>query len=91
VTQSFEKTERFLDALLADLSSTLSSTERAEVVEFIDVGEYGIALETLVALIVEEHKQISLPIFQRIIALAESMGLRETIPIVALRRQVKAR
>jgi len=90
VRQSFEQTERLLRATLADLSGVLSSAERAEVVQFIDVGEYGVALETLAALIVEEGKRIPFTIFERIVALADSMGLRETIPATALRQQVEA-
>ena len=89
MTPNFEQTERFLGAILGDLSGVLSAAERAEVAQFIDVGEYGVALETLAALLVEERKSIPLPIFERIVALAESMGLRETIPAGALRAQVE--
>jgi hypothetical protein len=88
MAQSFEETERSLGAMLADLSGVLSSEERAEVVQFIDVGEYGVALETLAALIVEEGKRIPLSIFERIVGLADSMGLQEAIPSAALRDQV---
>ena len=83
--------ERLLVTLLADLSGILSSAERAEVVQFIDVGEYGVALETLAALIVEEGKRVPLSIFEQIVDLADSMGLQETIPTAALRSQVEAK
>lgn len=56
----FEMIERLLRAILHDLSGVLTSAERAEVVEFIEVGEYGVALETLAALIVEERKLLPL-------------------------------
>jgi hypothetical protein len=88
VTPGFDKTERFLGAILADLTGVLSSAERAEVVQFIDVGEYGVALETLAALLVDENKPITPRIFERIVALADSMALREAIRADALRSQV---
>ena len=90
MAQSFHETVRSLCAMLADLSSVLSSEERAEVIQFIDVGEYGVALETLAALIVEERKRIPVSIFEQIVNLADSMGLRETIPAAALRGQAHA-
>lgn len=41
------------------LGDSFSMSERSEVQEFIDVGEYGIALETLVDIVTEEDKKIS--------------------------------
>tara|TARA_R100001440_G_scaffold74849_2_gene100788 strand:- start:66 stop:353 length:288 start_codon:yes stop_codon:yes gene_type:complete len=45
--------------LLMALSDSFSECESIEVQEFIDAGEYGIALQTLIDIIEEESKSIS--------------------------------
>lgn len=52
----FQKIERMFSTVLDSPSSNLNADECAEVKCFIDVGEYGIALETLVAIYLEEKK-----------------------------------
>jgi len=51
----FTAIERRMILVLDALSGELSAAERREVEEFIDVGEYGVGLETLSALLVEER------------------------------------
>lgn len=48
-----------LFGLLLNLGSTFSESERTEVREFIDVGEYGLALDTAVSIFEEEGKVAS--------------------------------
>jgi hypothetical protein len=50
------KIESMFSELLDRPSSSLLADECAEVKEFIDVGEYGIALETLISIYLEERK-----------------------------------
>jgi hypothetical protein len=59
--------------LLSLLSSALSWSEAQEVRDFVDVGEYGLALETLVDIVTEEEKSISAEALRLIIELADSM------------------
>jgi len=65
--------ESSLTLLLSLLSSALSGSEAQEVRDFIDVGEYGLALETLVDIVTEEEKSISAEALRLIIELADSM------------------
>lgn len=51
-----QKIEGMFSELLGRPSSNLLADECAEVKEFIDVGEYGITLETLISIYLEECK-----------------------------------
>ncbi|KGD63327.1 isoleucyl-tRNA synthetase [Alcanivorax nanhaiticus] len=55
----YRKIESTLELLLMALSDSFSECESIEVQEFIDAGEYGIALQTLIDIIEEESKSIS--------------------------------
>ncbi len=55
----YREIESTLDLLLMVLSDSFSESESIEVQEFIDVGEYGIALETIIDIINEESKNIT--------------------------------
>ncbi len=54
-----KKIESNLFELLFMLKDTCTASESVEVRDFIDVGEYGVALETLICIIKEESKKIS--------------------------------
>lgn len=68
--------ERDLKGLLTDLSEVISTDEHAEVVEFIDVGEYGVALETLCGVILDGGYVIPILVLRRI----ADLGARMHIP-----------
>lgn len=51
-----EEIECLLSQLLVASKQTLSEAEQAEVQRFIDVGEYGLALETATDIYFEERK-----------------------------------
>lgn len=55
----FDETEFLLSELLRAAVPVLSDSERAEVQHFVDVGEYGLALETLVDIYAEEKRSVS--------------------------------
>ncbi|RCW63253.1 hypothetical protein DET61_11920 [Marinobacter nauticus] len=55
----YQKIENALGSLLAVLADSFTESEFNEVKEFIDAGEYGIALETLIDIIEDESKSIS--------------------------------
>ena len=67
--------EQELLGVLSELSQTLTSTESAVVQEFVCVGEYGLALETLCGIIVEENKTLSWEAYKRMCRLADRMGM----------------
>lgn len=58
-TSFYNRLENLLTYLLESLGDVLSINEKQEVHEFIQHGEYGIALETLCSIIKEEKKKIS--------------------------------
>jgi hypothetical protein len=53
---NFKQLELLFSELLGPAESRLSKSEREEIREFVDVGEYGIALRTAVGIFYEEKK-----------------------------------
>ncbi|MEW5978411.1 MAG: MafI family immunity protein [Acidobacteriota bacterium] len=68
-------TETSLRGLLEALGTTLTDSERNEVMHFLDVGEYGVALETLCAIIEEEGKVIASETYLQIEAIGHRMAM----------------
>jgi hypothetical protein len=68
----FSKHERLFAELLS-AAQVLSDSERAEIQHFIDVGEYGLALETAADIYVEEKKTASAEVLKLFEALANLM------------------
>lgn len=73
--EHYREVENDLRMLLADLRRDLSPSETGEVKTFIDAREYGLALETLSAIIVEENKYIDDYIVAEVEKLAKKMKL----------------
>ena len=71
----FQNIEDKLLSLIASVNSEFSKDENQEVYEFIDAGEYGLALEALVEIIIEENKKIAQPSMTLILELADLMEL----------------
>jgi len=87
-SRDFAAIERQLYSILDELRDELSTAERTEVTEFMAVGEYGVALETLSGLLAEEDKAVPLAAFERMVDLAESMGIRRAVITSKLGRRV---
>ncbi|MCD6035588.1 MAG: hypothetical protein K0R63_1329 [Rickettsiales bacterium] len=64
-----------INQLLEKLSIILTDKEVKEVVEFIDAAEYGLALETLFAILVEEKKMLNIDVWIEIESIARKMGI----------------
>lgn len=77
----FEEIETLFSNLLAATSQALSDSERAEVQKFIDVGEYGLALETAVDIYVEEEKTVSADVVAQVKSVANAMSMDQA-PLV---------
>lgn len=84
----FRAIERSFGRVLNSLDTELSAAERREVAGFIEVGEYGVALETLSALLVEEDKRITAAILAEIVGLAATMGIDHDAATKQLERLV---
>jgi uncharacterized protein with HEPN domain len=52
-----------LEKILSTLDKTFSQNEKEEVRDFIGVGEYGLAMSTLIDIINEEKKNISKEVY----------------------------
>lgn len=72
---SFDALESLLSQLLSTGSPTMSAEERVEVQRFIDVGEYGLALETFVAIYVDEQRTPSPIVVDLVTQLASMMSM----------------
>lgn len=84
--QNFAIVESLFSDFLIASKGDLSDSEREEVQSFLDVGEYGLALETAVDIYVEE-KRIPLTVivllFER---LAISMSMKPDLVLARLRK-----
>lgn len=75
INNNYEEIEEFLSKLISLLEPICTQIEIKEIQDFIDVGEYGLALETAIYIIIEEKKQISKNIFELINKLANKMSI----------------
>lgn len=60
ISADFVKIENLLLKLLASVDKIFNQKELREVQDFIDVGEYGLALETFMYISIEEDKKLTL-------------------------------
>lgn len=74
---NYEHLEVSLRSLLAE-NDSLSSSEKAEIERFLEVGEYGVAFETLCAIIKEEGKTIPDNLRAGFKSLAEQMNIERS-------------
>lgn len=72
---NYTEIESSFKELLPNLREVFSGDEVSEVREFIDVGEYGLALDTLVDIFVEERKRAPAPVVAKVAELAGMMKL----------------
>jgi hypothetical protein len=73
--RDFSKVEALLSQLLVASSPAFSSKELAEVQHFIDVAEYGLALETAVGIYNEEKKVATAEVATLVERLAVAMAM----------------
>ena len=67
--------ENLLVRLLSQLVNVFSESEVNEVKDFVDVGEYGLALDTIIDIINEESKSIPQEVISIAKEAAVSMGM----------------
>jgi hypothetical protein len=71
----YQSIELELQSILADLSGIIPDSAAANVRHYIDVGEYGVAHDTLCFAVVEGGYTIPPPVLQRIVDLAQVMEI----------------
>lgn len=76
---NYQYIEELLLRLLGLLLAVFTDSEKSEVQDFVDVGEYGLALETLVDIVTEENKQIPGGALSLVCELAEVMQLDKKV------------
>ncbi len=74
-TTDFVKVENMLSRLLDSAEHVFNQEELKEVQDFIDAGEYGLALETFSDIVVEENKKIARADLDLIKSLAAIMAM----------------
>ena len=72
---NFDLVESLLSKLLIASAGELSDAERAEIKAFIDVGEYGLALETTADIYAEENKILPTEVLLLMERLALAMSM----------------
>lgn len=77
----FDEIEALFAKLLAAAEHVFSESELAEIRSFIDVGEYGLALETAIDIFAEEQKTAPNEVVSLIKQLATAMSM-ETEPLI---------
>ena len=71
----FDEIELLFERLLSDLAAVFSERELSEVSRFIDHGEYGLALDTVVDIFVEEKKTATPKVVAVVSDLATAMKI----------------
>ncbi len=71
----FADMERGLQALLVEAAHAFDPAETAEVEEFIDAREYGLALQTLAAILLENSTHLDGQVVEKVQQLAGAMGM----------------
>lgn len=72
-TYNYQEIELLFSRMLQNAAMSFKPEEVSEVSDFIAVGEYGLALQTFVDIVVEERRRISLDVFRFIEKLASLM------------------
>ena len=73
--QNHQRLESGIKVLLERLGGALSEKEKVEVMQFVGVGEYGVALETLCGIIMDGQYVIGQGALREIQELGTVMGL----------------
>ena len=73
----YSELELRINGVMSALRGTLTEVERAEVSRFLNVREYGLALDTLCYILVEEDKPIEITVLHEIDNIADMMHLRD--------------
>jgi hypothetical protein len=73
--KEYKEIEESFSLLISALDTVFVKNELAEVQHYLDHGEYGLALEAVVDIFIEEQKTATLEVMEIIKYLAESMSI----------------
>lgn len=73
----YTETERMFGELMQHTDPLYSTADKAEIMDWLDHREFGLALETLVDIVAESKHSVAPEIVQRIKVLAIHMGMTE--------------
>jgi hypothetical protein len=76
-SQIYDETRVKIGLLLDEVKDIFSKPEQEEVSSFLGAREFGLALETLSGILVEEEKQIPRSVLRRIDELASLMHIKD--------------
>ena len=76
---AFDEIELLFGKLLLEVNAILSESELTEIRSFIDVGEYGLALQTAVDIFLEEGKTLTSKVISLMVQLATAMSMESEI------------
>ncbi|MDQ0616770.1 hypothetical protein [Arthrobacter globiformis] len=75
-----QKFDEILRRLVEDLGEVISFEEQLEILHFVDVHEFGLALSTTTGIIVEDDKRVPASLIMAIRSLAEQTGITDELP-----------
>jgi hypothetical protein len=75
-----QKFDEILRRLVEDLGEEISFEEQLEILHFVDVHEFGLALSTTTGIIVEDDKRVPASLIMAIRSLAEQTGITDELP-----------
>lgn len=76
-TRLYAESEKRISTLLEDARLPLSASDRDEVTEFLEAGEYGLALESLACALPEGARQVDRSAIAEIAGLARDMRIQD--------------
>lgn len=88
-TLNYDAIEKQFSVLLQILANSFSDDEMKEISDFIEVGEYGLALQTFVDIVKEERKRIPLGAYVAVEELATLMGVADKVDMESVRCAVE--
>ena len=86
---NYDVIEKRFDQLLAVAASSFTDAELKEVRDFLEVKEYGLALETFIDIVKDESKRISIGACSAAEELAALMGISDEVDLESVRRAVE--
>ena len=76
---NYDPIEKQFEQLLTTVTGTFTNAELKEVRDFLEVGEYGLALQTFIDIVKEESKRIPIGACSTVRELATLMDLSDEI------------
>lgn len=83
----YKEIESSIYCLIGNSAPLFHESEFQEIVEYIEVGEYGLALETYIDICIEEQKKIPFELIEKCVEIARMMEMSIQDKISTLRKR----